>query len=313
MMGSADRMIKRKRSLRQVAVNWQLYVMLILPISLLVLFSYVPMYGVQIAFRNFKAVLGISESPWAGLDYFKRFFADYQFKRIITNTLNLSIYSMLTSFPISIIFALTINYLKFPKYKKMVQTVTYMPYLVSTVVMVTMLFQVFAPRRGLITVLLNNIFGNELDYLAVPKYFNDIYVWSGIWQTTGFNSIIYIATLIGIDPEMHEAAVVDGANKFKRILYIDLPFLFPTAAKLLILNMGQLLNVGHEKVLLMQNPLNLPKSEIISTYVYKVGLTSAIPQYSYSTAIGLFQSFVGFILIVGSNRIMNKLDGNGIW
>lgn len=302
-----------KLQFSKVVTNWQLYVMMILPLLLLFVFSYVPMYGVQMAFRDFKISLGISGSPWVGLKYFKQFFLDYQAIRIIKNTIGISVYSMLASFPLAIIFAICLNYLRSDKYRKVVQTVSYLPHLISTVVVVIMILQFLAPRRGFVTILLNRIFVTQIDFLSVPAYFDDIYVWSGIWQSTGFNSIIYIATIIGIDPEMHEAAIVDGASKWKRILYIDLPCLMPTAIKLLILNTGQILNVGYEKVLLMQNPLNLSKSEVISTYVYKIGLTSMVPQYSYSTAIGLFQSIVGMVLIVIVNRIANRLDDNGIW
>lgn len=301
------------RKVRKVLGNWQLYAMLLIPLALMFLFLYVPMYGAQIAFKDYNIVKGIEGSPWVGLKYFTKFFSDYQSSRVIFNTISISLYSLIASFPVSIIFALCINYLKSDRYRKTVQVIAYAPCLISTVVMVTIILQFFAPRRGVLTMFLGLVTGNQIDYMSMPQYFDDIYVWTGIWQMTGFNSIIYIATLVGINPEMHEAAIVDGASKWKRLTYIDLPCLMPTAVKLLILNTGQILNVGYEKVLLMQNPLNLSSSEVISTYVYKVGLTSTIPQYSYSTAIGLFQSLIGMLLLIGVNTIANKAGDAGIW
>ena len=303
---------QRRKQIHQLLTNWQLYAMLLIPLAFLILFSYVPMYGVQIAFKDFNAVDGITGSEWAGLKYFEKFFTDYQCLRVIWNTLRISVYSLLASFPTAIIFALCINYLQFNRYRKVVQTVVYAPYLISTVVMVTIILQFFS-SNGIMTNLLNALTGSEQDYMASAPLFDDIYEWTGIWQSTGFNSIIYIATLVGVDPEMHEAAIVDGASKWKRMVYIDLPSLMPTAVKLLILNVGQVLNIGYEKVLLMQNPLNLSSSEVISTYVYKVGLTSTIPQYSYSTAIGLFQSAIGMVLLIAVNAIANRINDSGLW
>ncbi len=299
--------------LGRIAVNWQLYVMLILPVSLMILFKYVPMYGAQIAFRSFNIGDTILSAEWVGFDNFIAFFGDYQFANVLSNTVFLSLYSLLAGTPVAIIFALCINYLNFPKYKKIAQTVTYLPYLISTVVMVTLILQFFAARNGVLTQLFNFITGSETDYLANPSLFNDIYVWTGVWQATGFSSIIYIATLVGIDPTLHEAAIVDGASKWQRCKGIDLPLLMPTIIKLFILNMGSILNIGFEKILLMQNPLNLSASEVVSTYVYKVGLTSALPQFSYGTAIGLFQSLIGLVMVLTFNFIANKVSDDGIW
>lgn len=301
------------RELKSVKQNWQLYAMLLTPFFLLILFKYVPMYGAQIAFKNFGIGKTIENSEWVGFKWFIKFFGDYQFKRVLTNTIYISLYSLLASFPISILFAICLNYLKSDKYRKLSQTVTYIPYLISTVVMVTLIMQFLAPRNGVLTQFFNSIANSETDYMAKPNLFADIYVWSGIWQATGFNSIIFIATLIGIDPQLHEAAVIDGASKLQRVTIIDIPLLMPTAIKLLILNTGSILNVGFEKILLMQNPLNLSTSEVISTYVYKVGLTSALPQYSYATAIGLFQSVVSLLLLVLVNKIANKISDSGLW
>lgn len=287
--------------------------MLMLPVLFLIIFHYIPMGGVIIAFKNYKPLKGIIKSDWVGFKHFIVFFKSYQFKRVLINTLRLSFYSLVAGFPIPIIFALSLNYVKNRTYKKTIQTIVYAPYFISTVVMVSMILQFLAPRRGFIAIIISYITGESFDILAVPGLFDDIYVWSGVWQYMGFSSVIYIACLSGVSSELHEAAIVDGANKIVRIFKIDLPHILPTAIVLLILNLGQILNVGYEKVYLMQNALNLPFSEIISTYVYKIGLTSNIPQYSYSSAIGLFQSFVGLILIVTVNKIANKIGDMGIW
>lgn len=302
-----------ERELKSVKQNWQLYAMLLTPLVLLILFKYVPMYGAQIAFKNFTIGKTIETSEWVGFKWFIKFFGDYQFKRVLTNTIYISLYSLLASFPISILFAICLNYLKSDRYRRLSQTITYIPYLISTVVMVTLIMQFLAPRNGILTQVFNFLTNSETDYMANPALFADIYVWSGIWQATGFNSIIFIATLIGIDPQLHEAAVIDGASKLQRVAIIDIPLLMPTAIKLLILNTGSILNVGFEKILLMQNPLNLSSSEVISSYVYKVGLTSALPQYSYATAIGLFQSLVSLLLLVLVNHIANKISDSGLW
>lgn len=303
----------RDKKFKSVSRNWQLYVMLATPLFLLILFKYVPMYGAQIAFKNFTIGRTIENSEWVGFKWFIKFFGDYQFQRVLLNTVYISLYSLVASFPIAILFAICVTYLKSNRYRRFSQTITYMPYLISTVVMVTLIMQFLAPRNGVLTRVLNFFANSQTDYLAVPSLFADIYVWSGIWQATGFNSIIFIATLIGIDPQLHEAAVIDGASKLQRVGIIDIPLLMPTAIKLLILNTGSILNVGFEKILLMQNPLNLSTSEVISTYVYKVGLTSTLPQYSYATAIGLFQSLVSLLLLVLVNHIANKISDSGLW
>lgn len=301
------------KSRKQILNNWQLYLMLLLPLLFLIIFVYLPMFGVVIAFKNYRPLKGIWGSEWVGFKHFVCFFKSYQFKRVLWNTIKISLYSLVAGFPIPIIFALSLNYIKNKHYKKTIQTVVYAPYFISTVVIVSMITQFFTPRRGFLAVLLTSIVGHSVDIIPVPEFFDDLYVWSGVWQSVGFNSVIYIACLSGVNPELHEAAIVDGATKFIRIFKIDLPHIIPTAIVLLILNLGRVLNVGYEKVFLMQNPLNLSHSEIISTYVYKVGLESNIPQYSYSAAIGLFQSVVGLILITVVNKIANKVGDKGIW
>jgi multiple sugar transport system permease protein/putative aldouronate transport system permease protein len=267
---------------------------------------------VQIAFKDFIAREGILNSPWSDplFKNFTKFLTDYNFFRVMRNTLLLSIYSLVAGFPLPIIFALSLNYVRHEKFKK---TITYAPYFISTVVVVGIILQLFATRTGLVNHLLVSMNLHEVNFLGSASAFPHLYVWTQVWQTLGFNSIIYIATLSGIDPSLHEAAVVDGANKIQRMIHIDLPGIMPTAIVLLILNSGQILNMGFEKVLLMQNSLNMETSEIISTYVYKLGFKSALPQYSYSTAVGLFQSIIGLLLLVTVNQISKKVSKSSLF
>ncbi len=307
--------VGRKRELfllevkRRLKRDWQLYVLLILPVTYLIVFKFLPIYGIQIAFKDFVAQKGILDSPWSDpwFKYFIKFIKDYNFIRVMRNTLTLSLYSLIAGFPLPIIFALSLNYVKHEKFKKTIQMVTYAPYFISTVVVVGLIFQLFATRTGLVNHLLVSLNLNEINFIGNASAFPHLYVWTSVWQSLGFNSIIYLATLAGIDPSLHEAAVVDGANKIQRMIHIDMPGIMPTAIVLLILNTGQILNMGFEKVLLMQNSLNLEYSEIISTYVYKLGFKSLLPQYGYSTAVGLFQSFIGLFLFLTFNKISRKV------
>ncbi|WP_105614838.1 ABC transporter permease [Vallitalea okinawensis] len=294
-------------------LNWQLYLLLFLPISYFILFKYVPIYGIQIAFKDFSIIDGVWGSPWVGFKHFITFFTDYRFFNIIGNTFILNIYQLIASFPIPILFALSLNAVNCKGFKKTLQMITYAPHFISTVVMVGMVFIFFSTRTGLFNQLLVGVGFEEVDFIGTASSFRHLYVWSGVWQSIGFNSIIYIATLAGIDPTLHEAAIVDGASKFKRLIHIDLPGIMPTAIVLLILNSGKILNLGFEKVLLMQNDVNMQYSEIIATYVYKTGLKSFIPQFSYSTAIGLFQSLIGLIMIISVNKLSQKFSESSLW
>ena len=300
---------------KQLKNDWQLYTLLVLPVCYLLIFKYVPFWGLQIAFKDFVARKGIAGSPWADpfFKFFLRFFNDYNFFRIIRNTLFLSFYGLAAGFPLPIIFALTLNYVKSKKIKKTVQMITYAPHFISMVVVVGMIMQFFATRTGIINQAIVALGGDEVNFLGSRDAFPHLFVWSQVWQSLGFNSIIYIAVLSSIDPCMHEAAIVEGASKMQRMRHIDLPGIMPTAIVLLILNMGRILNVGFEKVLLMQNNVNIGRSEIISTYVYKVGLEASIPQFSYATAIGLFQSIVGLFLIVTVNRISGSVSETSLY
>ena len=302
--------MKRKKRIK----HWQLYLFLVIPIVLVFIFNYIPMAGIQLAFKKYNMNLGIMGSPWIGFDNFKKFFRNYQFWRLLKNTLTLSLYGMLAGFPIPIMLALLLNSMNNLKYKKFIQTVTYMPHFISTVVMVGLIIQVFNPRIGLYGIIYSAVTGNNApDILGSASAFPHIYVLSGVWQSMGWNSIIYMAALAGVDAELHEAAQMDGASKFQRILHIDLPSILPTAIMLLILNAGSIMNIGFEKAFLMQNNLNLRSSEVISTYVYKMGLESATGDYGYATAIGLFNSVINLILIVSVNAVSKKVPEQSLW
>ena len=298
-----------KKKLNKVTRNWVLYLFLLPTLIYLLIFNYWPMYGVQIAFRNFKPTKGIWGSPWVGMKNFDKFFHSYMFKDLLTNTIVLSVYQIVASFAFPILLALLLNYCVSNKLRKVTQMVTYAPHFISTVVLVGML-NVFLSESGIINHLLNLLGLRFVPFLSDAGMFRHIYVWSHIWQRTGYNSVIYIAALAGVNPELHEAAIVDGANKLQRILHIDLPAIMPTAIILLIMSTGNMLSLGFEKVYLMQNDLNLGVSEIISTYVYKIGLLNA--QYSYSTAIGLFNNVINLIVLLTVNKIADKLSGTSL-
>lgn len=297
----------------KVKENASLYLLVLPALIYVLLFEYGPLYGILIAFENFKPVRGIWGSDWVGLYHFERFFKLDMFWTLIRNTVTVSLYSLLAGFPMPIILALALNSAGSKRLKNIVQTITYAPHFISTVVLVGMLNVFLAPRLGIVSQLLNllGITSGPLMLLSEPGSFPHLYVWSGVWQGMGWGSIIYLAALSGVDPALHEAAVVDGANKFQRIWHVDLPSILPTIVTLLILNCGGILSVGFEKAFLMQNALNLETSEVISTYVYKVGLLQS--QYSFSAAVGLFNSIVNLILLLTVNKTAKKLGQSGIF
>jgi putative aldouronate transport system permease protein len=291
--------------------NFDLYFFLLPMLAYLVLFNYAPMYGLQIAFKDFIASLGITGSPWIGFKHFARFLRSPLFWSLLRNTLSISLYQLVVSFPIPILLALVLQYTAFHSLTKVTQTVTYAPHFISIVVMVGMLFIFFDPSNGPLTLFLKRLGFNGANILTDPKYFRHLYVWSGVWQNTGWASVIYIAALSNSDPELHQAAIVDGANLAQRVLYIDIPVLFPTAIILLILNCGNVMNLGFEKVYLMQTSPNLSVSEVISTYVYKIGLQGQ--QYSYASAIGLFNNIINFIILLTVNAVAKKTTEESLW
>lgn len=304
-----------KKLKKQIIKCWELYLFLLIPLSWLIIFCYVPMTGIQLAFRKFTIQGGIWNSPWVGLDNFRRFFNSPQLGRILPNTIILSFYSLIAGFPLPVIFALCLNSLTNQFFKKTVQNITYMPHFISTVVLVGMIYQIFNNRIGLYGTIYYALTGSyPKDIFASASAFRHIYVWSGIWQHLGWNSIIYLAALTSVDPELHDSAQIDGASRFQRLLYIDLPTIIPTITIMLILNSGHIMSVGFEKVYLLQNQLNITASEVISTYVYKVGLASGgQSDYSYSTAIGLFNSIVNMLMLATVNYIAKKTSTTYLW
>lgn len=302
--------IHKTKLWKSISKNWVLYLFLLPCIAYVATFNYAPLYGIQIAFKNFRASLGILGSEWVGFEHFIRFFESYQFETLLYNTISLSLYQFIASFPAPFILALVLNYATIPWLKKFTQTSTYAPHLISVVVMAGMLI-IFSSPTGLLNQLAG-LFGIEpIALLGRNDLYQSVYVWSTVWQRTGFNSVIYIAALSSVNEELYEAAVIDGASKFKRVLHIDIPAILPTMVILLIMSVGNLMSIGFEKSFLIQNDLNLERSEIIATYVYKVGIQGA--QYSYASAIGIFNNIINFILLITINRISNKVSGNSLW
>lgn len=296
---------------RKIKSNIPLYVLLFPSIILLIMFAYIPMLGLVIAFKDYSPANGILNSPWAGFKYFTQFFNSVQFGTTMMNTLKISIYSILVGFPLPILLALLCNQLRAGKFKKVFQVTTYLPHFISTMVMCGMIILFLSPNSGLIANIFKSLGWTMPNLLSKPESFAGVYVWSDVWQHIGWDSIIYLAALSAIDPTYYEAATMDGASRMQKILNIDLPLLLPTAMILLILRAGSLLSIGFEKVLLLQNPLNLAGSEVISTYVYKVGMQNF--QYSYSTAIGLFNTVVNLIILLSVNWFSKRYTKTGLF
>ncbi len=290
---------------------WQLYTLILPAIIAVFIFSYIPMYGAQIAFRDYKFNLGYWGSEWVGLKHFIRFFTGDNFMVLLKNTLGISFYQLIAGFPVPIILALMLNEVRSSKFKKTVQMLTYAPHFISTVAICGLIVMFLQRDTGLINLIIKFFGGEGKDFLTDPKSFKTIFVLSGIWQTMGWSSIIYIAALSGVDTQVIEAARVDGANRLQKIWHIDLTSIKPTIIILLILQVGTLMNVGHEKILLLQNALNMSSSDVISTYVYRVGVQGA--QYSYTTAIGLFNSAVNIALLLTVNQITKKLGQSSLF
>ncbi len=300
-----------RKSRKGIKSKWQLLAMIALPLVWYIVFCYIPMYGIQLAFRSYNPKLGYLGSPFVGLRYFKQFFSSYYCWDVIWNTFSISLYSLLISFPAPIILALIINELPGNKFKKVIQNITYVPHFISIVVLCGMLYLFLSPQYGVVNSFLS-LFGiAPIGFLESNAYFKPVYVLSEVWQEGGWNSIIYIAALGGIDPSLYEAATIDGASRFRRIWHISLPGITPTIITLLVLRIGQLMSVGFEKALLLQNDLNIGKSEIISTLVYKNGILRG--ELSYATAVGLMNSVINLVLIVLANKVCKKLFDNSLW
>jgi putative aldouronate transport system permease protein len=302
---------KRRSFLRLLVRDRELYLMALPVIVFFIIFHYGPIYGLQIAFKDFRAIDGIWGSEWVGLKHFLRFFNSFRFWTLLGNTLGIAVYELIAGFPVPIIFALLLNQLRFRRFKKVLQTVTYAPHFISVVVIAGMLHIFLSPRVGIVNTFLGIVGLDPVFFLGRPELFKSVFVFSGIWQQFGWSSIIYIAALSAINPELYEAATVDGSTRFQRLLHIDIPGIMPTMVILLILNVGHFMQVGFQKILLLQNPMNLSASEVIETYVYKTGILSA--QYSYSAAIGLFNALINVVLLVTVNRAARSLSETSLW
>ncbi len=298
-----------KRSFRK---HWQLYLLMIPPILYFVIFKYVPMVGAVIAFKDYNVVEGIFGSPWVGFKHFEAFFQNPVAWDLIKNTLLLSLYHLAVTFPLPIILALALNEIKDGLFKRSVQMFTYAPYFISTVVIVSMIILMLSPRTGIINSFVE-FFGFEpINFLGNAEMFRSVFVWSDAWQLTGYSAIIYLAALAGgVDKQQYEAAKMDGASRLQKIWNVDIPGIMPAIVIILILSVGNLMAIGFEKVYLLQNPLNLSTSEILQTYVYKMGIINA--NFSFSTAVGLFNSVVNLVLLIIVNALAKKVSGDGLW
>ena len=292
-------------------LHWQLYLLAIVPIAYFVVFKYIPMAFNVIAFKDYSPVLGPWGSPWVGVRNFQLLFTNPVFGTLLKNTFILAFYLVLASFPIPIMLAIALNEIRNGWFKRTVQMVTYAPYFISTVVVVSMTILLLSPRAGIVNEGLSHVGVGPINFLGDPDLFRHIYVWSDVWQTAGYSAVIYLAALAGIDPALHEAAKIDGAGRLQRIRHVDLPGIMPTAVIMLILGVGNMMAIGFEKAYLLQNNLNLAQSEIIPTYVYKTGLINA--DFSMATAVGLFNSVVNLCLLLAVNFVAKRVTGNGLW
>lgn len=289
----------------------ELYVMLLLPLAWYLIFMYVPLYGVQIAFRDYMPSHGFFGSRFVGWKHFLRFFNSFYFDRVLTNTLSINLLMLVIGFPLPIVFALILNEVRHAPYKKLVQNVTYIPHFLSAVVLVSILQMLFNPLNGVVNMVLKALGRPATNLLIESAAFKPLYVFSGLWQNMGWDSILYIAALAGIDSTLYEAATIDGASRLRKMISISLPSIAPTIIIMLLLRCGQIMNVGYEKILLMQNSLNMSTSDVISTYVYRSGILDA--DYSFSTAVGLFNSVCNFLLLIIANGISRRLGDTSLW
>lgn len=291
--------------------NWQFWALIVLPVIYLIIFNYIPMGGIILAFKRFSPRKGIFGSDFVGLMYFRQFLGAPSSLRIIRNTLRLGVYSLLVGFPIPILLALAINEVKHQRLKKFVQIVTYAPYFISLVVLVGIMMRIMDLRTGILNHLIVALGGKPVNFFGSKDIFPHLYVWSGVWQISGYASIIYIAALSGVNPELQEAAIIDGASRVQRIWNVDLPAIRPTIVMMLIFNVGQIMNIGFEKAYLMKNSVNQANAEIISTFVYEIGLKNG--DFSFSTAVGLFNSVISLLLFVFVNEISKRLTETSVW
>lgn len=296
--------------MKRIKKSKYLYLIFLLPFLYYVIFHYAPMYGVLISFKDYNIAKGVFGSDWVGLKHFKKFLLDDYFWKLVRNTLLLNVYNLLWGFPIPIILALALNEVTNPKFKRVVQTVSYLPHFISTVVVCGMITN-FLSSNGIVNQVIKALGGKTVQFLMMPEYFRTIYVSTGIWQAAGWGSIVYLSALTGVDQEVLEAAMIDGANRWQRIRHVTLPCITPTISIMLIMQLGKLMNLGYEKILLLYNGSTYETADVISTYVYRRGVLGA--DFSYGTAVGLFQSVIGLILLMGANKISKKLSETSLW
>jgi putative aldouronate transport system permease protein len=303
--------LNHKRTLARIVRYKYLYLLFLPVLVWYILFRYVPMYGIIIAFKNYNVFTGIGKSPWVGFLYFKQFFESVFFWRLLRNTFLISIYGLVFGFPAPIILALLFNELKNGIFKKTVQTISYLPHFISTVIIVSMFVEFLSPSRGLVNNLIAALGGERIYFLGEPKYFRTVFTLMNIWRGIGWGTIIYLAALTGINPELYEAAIIDGCNRFRQILHVTLPGIANTIIIMLIFRIGDLLSVGSESIILMYNPAIYETADVISTYVYRRGLVDA--QYSFGAAVGLFDAIVGLSLIALANTLAKRYSETSLW
>jgi putative aldouronate transport system permease protein len=289
---------------RRFESEWQIYLLLLPAMAYIIIFEYLPMYGIQVAFRDYKAVQGILGSRWVGLEHYRTFFSSFYWKRLLVNTFLLNFYGLIWGFPVPIILALLLNRVEYPRMKKFTQTAIYIPHFISTVVIAGMIYMFLSPTNGIINRLIVALGGKSIFFMVAPEWFRTVFIASGIWQGAGWGTIVYLAALTSIDPEMYEAATIDGATILQKIRYIDIPSIIPIAMMLLILNSGSMLSSNTQKALLLQTSGNIPTSDIIGLYIYNVGLGQA--KFSYTAAIGLLLNVINFFIIMTVNTISKK-------
>jgi putative aldouronate transport system permease protein len=299
-----------QRTARDLTRNRWAYLLLVPVLLYYLIFHYGPMYGTIIAFQDFNPIKGIFESPWIGLQNFSDFFNSVFFGRLLTNTILINVIDLFFGFPAPILLALLLNEVRWEPFKRVVQTISYMPHFISVVVVVGMMIDFFA-RDGLVNNLMKGFTDNPIAYMQDPNWFRTLFVGSGIWQGVGWSSIIYMAALSNIDPSLYEAAMVDGAGRFRQMLHITLPGILPTITILLILRLGAMMSVGYEKIILMYNPLTYQTADVISTYVYRRGILNT--DYSFSAAVGLFNSAINFALVIAANALSRKYNETSLW
>jgi putative aldouronate transport system permease protein len=301
----------QKKYWKQFMKRYDLYLMLLLPMAWYIVFMYGPMYGLQIAFKDYLPTNGFWGSAWVGFEHFERFFNSFYFWRLIENTVTIQLFSLLIGFPIPIMLALLINEIRVKKFQKLLQNITYIPHFISVVVIVGMLSLFLDPENGIVNIALSHLGVDPVAFMQKPEWFKSLFISSNIWQSMGWQSIIYVAALSGVDPQLYEAARVDGATRLQRVIHVSIPAILPTIIILLILDVGNFMDIGFQKIILMQNDLNMSSSDVIASFNYRKGILEG--DYSYTTAIGLFNAVINFILLILINQLARKKAETSLW